>query len=118
MISTDENALICDFAQTYHILDYKELRPKLAAILACGLPNDSRIKMKLRKEKYSADTLLLAAITDRLTLMLWQRSADGAKGINRPEGILEKLTEKETTGYEEYDSIEAYEAARAKIIEN
>jgi len=46
MIKLDENALICDFAETYHIYDYRQLPPTRVAVFACGLRDDSRIKMK------------------------------------------------------------------------
>ena len=59
MISLDESALICDFAETYHILDYRALPLKLAAVLACGLRDDSRIKMKLAGMKLNPETMLL-----------------------------------------------------------
>lgn len=44
MMATDEDALICDFAETYHIYDYRQLKPSYAATLAAGLREDSRIR--------------------------------------------------------------------------
>ena len=41
MIATDEDALICDFAETYHIYDYRSLDVEYAATLAYGLRDDS-----------------------------------------------------------------------------
>lgn len=34
---------------------------------------------------------LLAMIADRLSLLVWQKTEDGHKGINQPESIAEKL---------------------------
>ena len=46
MIRFDEDALICDLAETYHIYDYRSLPVKLVATLSAGLRDDSRIKLK------------------------------------------------------------------------
>ena len=37
MINLDEGALICDFAETYHIYNYREFEPFYVATLANGL---------------------------------------------------------------------------------
>ena len=42
MLAADEDAVICDFAEVYHVLDLRALAPPLAATLAAGLPPDSR----------------------------------------------------------------------------
>ena len=47
MLNTDEEALICDFAEIYRIYNYKEIPCKMAAIYAKGLKENARIKMKL-----------------------------------------------------------------------
>lgn len=117
MIARDENALICDFAETYHIYDYKSMPPKQAAILAIGLPQDSRIKREISGQKQTTEILLLAAISDALNTLVWFQTKDGRDGINRPESILRRLTE-EQEEYEAFDSIEAYEAARRQHMEN
>ena len=44
MAARDEDALVCDMAETYHIFDYRALPLFLAARLACGLREDSRSK--------------------------------------------------------------------------
>ena len=117
MIREDEHALICDMAETYHIYDYKALRPSLAAILAVGLPACSRIKRKLAGQKHDMETLLLACIADSLNLLVWFNSKDGQNNTNRPKSILSELTEEETEEFAAYDSIQEYEAARKKIME-
>ena len=115
MIREDEHALMCDFAETYNIYDYKALRPSVAAIFAIGLPNDSRIKRKLSGQKHSTQTILLSCIADSLNLLVWFKTKDGHNNTNRPKSILSELME-EKEELAEFDSIEAYEAARAKII--
>ena len=119
MQNTDKNALICDFAQYYHVFDYKQLQPMQAAILAVGLPNDSRIKRKLAGQKFDTKTLLLSCIADCVRLLVWFQTKDGHDNRNRPESILNKMMEDEQENeYMSFDSIEAYEAARAKMMEN
>ena len=91
MIKTDEESLICDFAETYSIYNYKSLPLKLVATLASGLSGDSRIKRKLSGLNHSIDTLLLACIVDRLSLLLWRDTKDASKGKNKPESLYELL---------------------------
>lgn len=47
MINIDEDALMCDLAETYHIYNYRSLPCKMVATFSCGLRNSSRIKMKM-----------------------------------------------------------------------
>ncbi len=116
MIRTDEDALICDFAETYHVFDYRSLPPKLAATLAAGLPESSRINKAITGRNMSVDTMLRAVIADRLGILVWLKTKDGQKGRNRPESFVDLLNgtrENETAGF---DSPEAFEAERQRII--
>ena len=105
MIQLDEDALICDFAETYHILDYKTLPATLAATLAAGLRNDSRIKLLMSDQKAPIDTILLAGIVDRLSIMI---GGDKAKTI-----VGNFITEKQepATGFESGADFDAAWAA-------
>lgn len=91
MILTDEDALICDFAEYYHIYDFRALPVKYAATLACGLGENSRIKKVLSGTICNTETLLLAAVVDRLSLIWWSKTQDGQKNINHPAMISELL---------------------------
>lgn len=91
MINTDENALICDLAETYGIFDYKSFPCKMVAAFSCGLRDNSRIKMKLADTQMTTEEMLLAAIADHLAVLVWFESKDGVKGINRPKSILQAL---------------------------
>ena len=121
MISVDEGALICDFAETYHILDYRALPVSLAATLACGLGDNSRIKRKMNNQRISLDTMLLAMAVDRLAIIAWMWSEDAKKGNNRPKSILEQLTTdvevKAPSDVNLYASGEDFMKARAALIE-
>lgn len=94
MIKCDENALICDLAETYQIYDYRTMPPIRVAIFAAGLRDDSRIKLKMSNQKVSLKTSLLAGMSDSLNTLVWMNSADGQKGRNRPQLITSLLSEK------------------------
>lgn len=69
MIRTDETALICDLAETYHIHDYRSLPVKLIAALSAGLRENSRIKMKINNEPVDRYVFFLAVIADRIAAL-------------------------------------------------
>lgn len=95
MLNTDRDAVLCDLAETYNIYDYRSLPAVSVAMFASGLRDGSRIKLKLVGESQPLNTMLLAAIADRLALLLWARTKDGEKGRNRPKMIVESLTEQQ-----------------------
>lgn len=119
MLAEDREALICDLAETYGIFDMRALPAGLLATLSVGLRNNSRIKMKLAGAKTDPDLLMLAAAVDRLSLLVWAQTKDGAKGRNRPASIVDQLNrggsrkEKDVAAFE---SPEEFEAARARIL--
>lgn len=121
MLATDEDAVICDFAETYHVLDYRALDLPLAATLAAGLAPDSRIMRKLRGEKPMSTTVLLAAAVDNLAVLRWLNSADGAKNINYPQSILADLTgeaKKTASGnIKTFATGADFDAYRAKLLQ-
>ena len=85
MIRMDETALICDFAETYHIYDYRAMPLRTVAALAAGLRRNSRIMIKMSGVGVDPDTLLLAAAVDRLSFLAWVKTKDGQKNRNRPK---------------------------------
>ena len=100
MIAVDENALICDFAETYHVFNYRELPLKTAAILASGLRDESRIKMKMAGAKITPERMLSAAIVDRLGLLIWlqtKRRKKGKKEAKIYTGSIIKSNERKKT---------------------
>ena len=118
MVSTDESALICDFAETYHILDYRALPLRLAAVLASGLRDNSRIMMIMKEAKVERNTMLLAAAVDRLSMLVWAKTRDATKNRNRPKSILDILTGTINTNddLQTFDTAEEFEAARRRIL--
>ena len=117
MISEDCDALACDLAETYGIFDYRALPARLLATLAVGLRDDSRIKRRLSGEKASKTELLLAAMVDRLSLLLWMQTEDGRNSINRPKSILSVIRgeEKQDGQIAAFDSADSFEAEWMRI---
>lgn len=91
MISLDRSALICDLAETYGILDWKAVPVATLALLAVGLRENSRIKMRLSGRNVPVEHLLLAATLDRISTLVWFQTEDGEKGINRPKSMVDIL---------------------------
>ena len=91
MIKTDEDALICDLAETYQIYDYKSL---------------------------PFGELLLSMISDELTRLIWMKTEDGVKGINPPKSIVSLILNngEENTVNDGFQTVEEYEKARLEII--
>ena len=79
MIRLDEDALICDIAETYNVINFRELPPLKVAILACGLRVNSRIRSKMAGLKIPIDLLMNANVVDRLSLLVWAQTEDGQK---------------------------------------
>lgn len=119
MISFDEDALICDLAETYHIYDYKQLPPTSVAVFCCGLRENSRLNLELNKQAAPLDTILLADLSDKLSLLLWSKTKDGQKGTKRPPSILKNLVQpqQEQTAQVVYSSGEEFMQERNKLLE-
>lgn len=116
MLRTSEDALICDMAETYHVYNWRALPVQTAAVLAVGLRDGSRVKMMMAGSRHTAKELLLAGIADRLSVLIWQNTEDGRKGRNKPQMIVEQMTQHKTeSNVVAYNSIEEYEAAREEI---
>lgn len=113
IILDDEDALICDLAEYYNILNYKALPPVLVATLVFGLRGESRIKQKLNGLKCEAETYLLASIVDRLTIISHQLAHDKKKPKLLTETLLADRKDDEVIAFA---SAEEYEKARANIL--
>lgn len=66
MTALAPDELVCDMAETYHVLDWRALGLPLAATLAGGLRETSRTCMALNHAPITTDTLLLGAMADSL----------------------------------------------------
>lgn len=119
MIKLDEDSLICDLAETYQIYDYKQLPPLRVAVFACGLRENSRIKMRINDQPLSLDSFLLAGIMDKLSLLLWTKTKDGQNGRNQPALITDALLRKEKKKDDKaiFNSGEEFEKVRNELLQ-
>lgn len=118
MINTDEDALVCDLAETYHLFDYRQLPLTKVAVFALGLRDDSRIKMRMSRSKINLEQMLLASISDKLAFILWSKTEDGQRNRNRPQSILDILVnEEKESNVLAFNSGDDFMEARRKLIE-
>ena len=80
----NEEAMICDLAEVYHIYNYEAYEPSFIAILVAGLREDSRSKMLLSGAKFSVDQALKMMIVDYLRLIVWMNR-------NKPKSLFEEI---------------------------
>ena len=69
MIGLDEDALICDLAETYHIYRFDDFDAGHIATLAAGLRDDARIVKKITGCELSMAELFAAVTADNLTVL-------------------------------------------------
>ena len=121
MRAIHEDALICDFAQYYHIQDIDSIDIKLAATLACGLPKESRTIRALSHEKIDQNTILAASILDSVrNIEFGFFQSHSRKRLTRPASVLSRLlgTDKEEKNkLKGFDSFEDFEKARAQFLQ-
>lgn len=113
IIATGEDDFICDMAEYYGILNYRELSPWLVATLCCGLPDNSRTKKKITKQKMTLTEMLLSLLVDGINILIWQKTKDGAKGRNKPESLFRKLLDldkKQKDELQSFTSVDDFEA--------
>lgn len=84
MLAFDKDAVICDFAETYHVLDVWALPVPLMAALASGLREDSRIRMKMAGYRSLPTQMVLARLSDEVTLFRYGFTKDAQDGKNHP----------------------------------
>ena len=87
MLAADEDALVCDMAETYHILDIWALPVELLAVLASGLRENSRIKMKLAGYNYIPPEVIFPQMADVLIALATEPK-------NRPKSLTEIMCKK------------------------
>ena len=87
-----------------------------AAVLACGLPEESRIVRNRTGMQYSSVEMMLAGIFDRVSLLLYAQTKDAKKNRNRPKSLLEEMTRDRSNEAVAFESAEGFEAARQRIL--
>lgn len=120
MIKENEDALICDLAETYGIYDYRSLPARTVATLAVGLRNDSRIKMHLSGEPLSFEQMMMVKIYDILNWLAWVELRKNSKSKTKPPERLEDRIRKksaEKSDTQVFKSVEDFEAERNRMLE-
>ena len=117
-MAESEDDLICDFAEYYHIYDYRGLPADYASTLCMGLREHSRVKMKLSGSKIPLSEQLLARAVDELAFISWSKTVDGQKNRNRPKSVLEALTVKKEIEHECFDTPEDFQTEWNRIVRN
>lgn len=109
MIALDEDALICDMAETYHIYVMEQFPAEYIATLAIGLRHDSRIKIKATGLSIDLNTLLMAHIADNTAINWWIHTKDAQTGRNQPKSFVKVLfPEMDDTHAREFESGESF----------
>lgn len=94
--------MICDLAETYHVLDYRALPVKTLAALVFGLREDSRIRMKMEGLEYVPPLFMLSALADNTTVIRHGLFAD--KNAKRPALFGEAINKSEKPKAAKVDS--------------
>ena len=122
MIRTDEDAFICDMAETYHIYDWRSLPASLASTLAAGLRENSRIKMKIAGVMVDPELLLMARVVDNTALLLCQNARSMGIDMEIPMSVAWELLhatdpeKPEKKEYRSFDSGEDFMKWRASML--
>ena len=118
MLSRDEDALICDMAETYHVLDIWALPVETLAVLASGLRDNSRIKMLVAGINYIPMEVILPRIADCLSMLLYSFSKDAKYKRNMPTMFTDIMAGKTMQNNEvkSYASAADFMAARERIL--
>lgn len=117
MKQLDEDALVCDLAETYGIYDYKQLPLLKVAVFAYGLSDDSRIKRRFSQQKVDLDTLILASLYDQFNVLL--NAYSNGKGDQLPS-LTDTLMDRPTQSTRKehvFQSREDFNRARQQLLE-
>lgn len=115
MLVIDEDAVICDLAETYRIYNYRNYQPTYIATLAAGLRDNARIKLKMNDMAYPLETMLMVSAVDKLSLLLWAKTKDGASGRNRPKMLIDTLLKNTDQDLVSFETSEEFEDTWKKL---
>jgi len=120
MLGVDRDALVCDLAETYGVLDYRALPVDTLATLCAGLHEDSRIKMRMMDCQKVDPSFALVRISDTLTVIYYMLTGFcGHSPSSLPTLYQDIMTgkqeQKQSTGF---SSIEEFEEARKRMLDN
>lgn len=114
-----KDELICDFAEYYHIYDLNAFPIRYIALLAAGLRDESRTKIKMNDMKLGMQSLMLAKIADNTSFLVWAKTEDGMNNVNRPPMILEALMkEDDPEAVQGFDTVEDFRNEYERRVRN
>lgn len=110
--------MICDFAEVYHIYDFRVVPVRLWATLLFGLGENSRVMKAYNKQQLPLNTMLLASMIDSLNKLVWLQTRDSQKGRNRPKSVLEMLMDKgkKDNNIQGFTSAEEFEKEKERLL--
>ena len=82
---------MCDFAQYYHVMNWRALPVRLAATLAAGLPPESRSLMLLHGQSLTAVQIMQAATLDGVNALCWRFDRLMGSKEKPPDSVLHAL---------------------------
>ena len=107
--------MICDLAQVYGVHDWRAVPPANAAAMALGLPDDSRVKLKISGQDFGFDRRLMMLIYDRLNWLRWSKTEACRKGYDPPLPLeaeirqnAQKAEEQRLMGFDDPDELLEY----------
>ena len=105
-------------AETYGVLDFYNLPCELAATLAAGLRDGSRIKMRMSGARVSPELYIAAVCADALQWLRWAQTTDARHNRNRPRSLVAALSEekKEAAPVAGFSTGADFMAARAAFF--
>ena len=108
----EEDAFICDLAETYNIYDYESFSVEYISTLLRGLRDSSRTIMKLSEQKMSFDTMINVQTLDVLRLIWWSKTKDGHDNTNRPKMLMDIIN-----GNEQKEDIKSFDSGEDLLEE-
>lgn len=88
----------------------------MVATFCVGLRDDSRIKLKMSGMKVPLHVILSAIAVDQLKLLVWSKTKDAEKGMNRPKPISLMFMDKTEDDNLSFSSSEEFEKAKSEIL--
>lgn len=116
MIALDEDAVICDLAETYHVFNYRALPLSTVATLVSGLRENSRIRSKLAGYRAGFDTVMTVRALDILENLRWMLSDKGRHGEDPPKMMLPFYLEQKGNDTGRFASADEFEQVRARFF--
>jgi len=111
------DALICDFAEYYHLYSFDSVPLETAAILACGLPADSRTIRKLSGQKFSTDMILKIRLVDAVQSFEHAFvSVHSKKKVPKPQSLMKMLTKQDDKDIRSFRSAAEFEMERERLL--